>query len=166
MPNSSALLRTIAVVGDATSVFWLLFGEHKLAGPGFAHRGFPTHLRDYIANRAVSFYRPVLAGLMLPHAIVFRWVVGVVELRVGISFFVGLFVRPACILGILLFAEYAAGQSLGTGPRGSGLALFRCRARPSSTVAAANGCVRGRWGTSLGAGPAPSIDFVAVAVKS
>jgi len=66
MPNSSALLRTIAVVGDATSVFWLLFGEHKLAGPGFAHRGFPTYLRDYMANRAVSFYRPVLAGLMLP----------------------------------------------------------------------------------------------------
>jgi uncharacterized membrane protein YphA (DoxX/SURF4 family) len=101
MPNSSALLRTIAVVRVATSVFFLLFGEYKVAGPGFAHAGFPTYLQDYIANSAVSFYRPFLAGLILPHAIVFGYVVGVVELLVGISLFLGLFVRPACIVGIL-----------------------------------------------------------------
>jgi uncharacterized membrane protein YphA (DoxX/SURF4 family) len=101
MPTSSALLRTMAVVRVATSVFFLLFGEYKVAGPGFAHGGFQTYLEDYIAHSAVGFYRPFLAGLILPHAIVFGYVVGVVELLVGISLFVGLFVRPACILGIL-----------------------------------------------------------------
>ena len=101
MPNSCALLPTIAVVRVATSALFLLFGEYKVAGPGFAHGGFQAYLGDYIANGAVSFYRPVLSGLILPHAVFFGYVVGVVELLVGISLFVGLFVRPACILGML-----------------------------------------------------------------
>jgi len=101
MTNSPALLRTIAAVRVATSVFFLLFGEYKVAGLGFAHGGFETYLQDYIAHSAVSFYRPVLSGLILPHAVFFGYAVGVVELLVGISLFVGLFVRPACLLGIL-----------------------------------------------------------------
>jgi len=91
----------MALVQVATSVFFLLFGAYKVAAPGFAHAGFPTYRQDYIAHRAVSFYRPVLAGLILPFAIVFGYVVGVVELRAGVSLLLGLFVRPACILGIL-----------------------------------------------------------------
>jgi len=34
------LLKTIAGVRMATSVFFLLFGEYKVAGPGFAHGDF------------------------------------------------------------------------------------------------------------------------------
>ena len=83
----------------ATSVFFLLFGEYKVAGPEFAHGGFRTYLQDYIANSAVGFYRPVLSGLVLPHAVFFGYVVGIVELAVGISLLIGLWVRPACILG-------------------------------------------------------------------
>lgn len=85
----------------ATSVFFLLFGEYKIAGPGFAHGGFQNYLHDYIANSAVSFYRPVLSGLFLPHAVFFGYVVGVVELLIGISLLLGLWVRPACVLAIL-----------------------------------------------------------------
>jgi thiosulfate dehydrogenase [quinone] large subunit len=98
---TSALSRTIAVVRMATSVFFLLFGEYKIAGPGFAHGGFQNYLHDYIANSAVSFYRPVLSGLFLPHAVFFGYVVGVVELLIGISLLLGLWVRPACVLAIL-----------------------------------------------------------------
>ena len=83
----------------ATSVFFLLFGEYKVAGPEFAHGGFRTYLQDYIANSAVGFYRPVLSGLVLPHAVFFGYVVGIVELAVGISLLIGLWVRPGCILG-------------------------------------------------------------------
>lgn len=101
MANSSALSRTIAGVRMATSVFFLLFGEYKVAGPGFAHGGFQTYLQDYIAHSAVSFYRPVLAGLFLPHAVFFGYGVGVVELLIGVSLLIGLWVRPACVLGIL-----------------------------------------------------------------
>jgi len=83
----------------ATSVFFLLFGEYKVAGPEFAHGGFQTYLQDYIANSAVGFYRLVLSGLVLPHAVFFGYVVGIVELAVGISLLIGLWVRPGCILG-------------------------------------------------------------------
>jgi thiosulfate dehydrogenase [quinone] large subunit len=99
MANSPGLSKTIAVVRMATSVFFLLFGEYKVAGPEFAHGGFQTYLQDYIANSAVGFYRPVLSGLVLPHAVFFGYVVGIVELAVGISLLIGLWVRPACILG-------------------------------------------------------------------
>lgn len=85
----------------ATSVFFLLFGEYKVAGPEFAHGVLQTYLQDYIANSAVSFYRPFLAGVVLPHAVFFGYLVGVVELLIGISLLVGLWVRPACVLGIL-----------------------------------------------------------------
>jgi uncharacterized membrane protein YphA (DoxX/SURF4 family) len=101
MPTSSALSRTIAGVRIATSVFFLLFGEYKVAGPGFAHGGFQTYLQDYIANTAVIFYRPVLAQVFLPHVVFFGYLVGVVELLIGISLLIGLWVRPASVLGIL-----------------------------------------------------------------
>jgi len=101
MANSSALPKTIAVVRVATSVFFLLFGEYKLAGPGFAHGGFQNYLRDYIGTTAVSFYRPFLSGLVLSHAVWFGYVVGMVELLIGICLLLGLWVRPVCVLGVL-----------------------------------------------------------------
>jgi len=101
MVTSSALSRTIAGVRMATSVFFLLFGEYKVTGPEFAHGGLQTYLQDYIANSMVSFYRPVLAELVLPHAVFFGYVVGVVELLIGISLLIGLWVRPASVLAIL-----------------------------------------------------------------
>src|SRR6476660_2950731 len=99
--HDASPLRTIAAVRIATSVFFLLFGEYKVAGPGFAHGGFQTYLRDYIATTAVSFYRPVLVHIVLPHAVFFGYVVGIVELFIGISLIMGHFVRPACIVGAL-----------------------------------------------------------------
>jgi uncharacterized membrane protein YphA (DoxX/SURF4 family) len=100
MHNTSPL-RTIAAVRIATSVFFLLFGEYKVAGPGFAHGGFQSYLRDYIGSAAVGFYRPILVHIVLPHAVFFGYAVGVIELFVGICLLVGLLVRPACIVGVL-----------------------------------------------------------------
>jgi thiosulfate dehydrogenase [quinone] large subunit len=105
MANSSGLLRTVASVRIAASVFFLLFGEYKVAGPGFAHGGFQSYLQDYIANSAVSFYRPVLSSIILPHAVFFGYVVGIVELFVGISLLIGLWVRPASVVGILFLVN-------------------------------------------------------------
>jgi len=97
----STLSKTISAVRIATSVFFLLFGEYKLAGPGFAHGGFQTYLQGYISTGAVSLYRPLLSGMVLPHAVFFGYVVGVVETFIGLSLLLGLWVRPACVLGIL-----------------------------------------------------------------
>jgi uncharacterized membrane protein YphA (DoxX/SURF4 family) len=101
MPDATLPDRTIAAVRIATSVFFLLFGEYKVAGPGFAHGGFQTYLRDYIATSAVSFYRPVLVYIVLPHAVFFGYMVGVIELFIGISLLLGFWVRPGCLVGIV-----------------------------------------------------------------
>lgn len=98
--TAPALPLTIAGVRMATSVFFLLFGEYKVAGPGFAHGGFQGYLHNYITNDAVSFYRPVLTGLILPHAVFFGYFVGVLESFVGLCLLLGLWVRPACVVGI------------------------------------------------------------------
>jgi uncharacterized membrane protein YphA (DoxX/SURF4 family) len=103
--ESPSLPRTLAGVRIATSVFFLLFGEYKLAGPAFAHGGFQTYLQDYIATGAVSFYRPFLLGVVQPHAVFFGYLVGVIELLVGLSLLLGLWVRPACILGGLFLVN-------------------------------------------------------------
>ncbi len=99
--NSSALPRTIAGVRIATSVFFLLFGEYKLTSPAFAHEKFQGYLHDYITTTAVEFYRPVLSGVVLPHAAFFGYTVGVVEFLIGISLLLGLWVRPAAVVGVL-----------------------------------------------------------------
>ena len=115
--NPSAAGKTIAGVRMATSLFFLLFGEYKLAGPGFAHGGFQGYLRDYIGTAAVSFYRPVLSGIILPHAVFFGYLVGALEMFVGICLLLGLWVRLASAVGIvfLLNLTLAAWWDVGHG---------------------------------------------------
>jgi uncharacterized membrane protein YphA (DoxX/SURF4 family) len=98
MPDQSAALsKTIATVRIATGLLFLLFGEYKVAGPAFAHGGFQQYLQGYIQGDAVSFYRPFLAHVVLPHAVFFGYVVGVLELLIAISLIMGLLVRqPRC----------------------------------------------------------------------
>jgi uncharacterized membrane protein YphA (DoxX/SURF4 family) len=102
MPSSSDTLpKTIAAVRIATSVFFLLFGQYKLFGPGFAHGGFQQYLQGFIENGAVGLYRPILANLVLPHAVFLGYVVGVVEMFIGVCLLLGIWVRPASVLGML-----------------------------------------------------------------
>jgi len=101
MSTSASLPKTIAAVRIATSIFFILFGEYKLAGPAFAHGGFQEYLRGYIQSSAVSFYRPFLATLVLPHAVFLGYTVGAVEMFIGLSLLLGIWVRPASILGAL-----------------------------------------------------------------
>jgi uncharacterized membrane protein YphA (DoxX/SURF4 family) len=99
--TQTALAKTIALVRIATSVFFLLFGEYKLAGPAFAHGSFQAYLQSYISNDSVTFYRPVLARLIQPHAVFFGYFVGVLEMFVGLCLLLGLWVRVASLIGIL-----------------------------------------------------------------
>ena len=101
MSTSGHLPKTIAAVRIATSIFFILFGEYKLAGPAFAHGGFQEYLHGYIQSTAVSFYRPILSNLVLPHAGFLGYAVGVVEMFIGLSLLLGIWVRPASILGAL-----------------------------------------------------------------
>src|SRR5271169_3591990 len=98
--TSTTLPKTIAIVRVATAIFFILFGQYKLFGPGFAHGGFQEYLHGYIESSAVSFYRPLLA-LVLPHAVFLGYMVGGVEMFIGVSLLVGIWVRPASVLGAL-----------------------------------------------------------------
>src|SRR5258706_15116895 len=100
MATTPSAAKTIASVRVATSIFFLLFGEYKLAGPGFAHGGFQGYLHEYIATSAVSYYRPVLSGLILPHAVFFAYLVGVIEMFIGVCLLLGLWVRLSSALGV------------------------------------------------------------------
>jgi len=93
--------KTIAVVRIATSVFFFMFGQYKVFGPEFAHGGFQRYLAGYIDTTAVSWYRPLLSYVVLPHAVFFGYSVGTLELFLGISLLLGLWVRPASVLGAL-----------------------------------------------------------------
>ena len=104
---SSASSKVIAGARIATAVFFLLFGEDKLAGPGFAHGGFQGCLKGYIDPTAVSFYRPVLVHLVLPHAVWLGYGVGLLEVFIGLSLLLGLWVRPASVLGALFMLNLA-----------------------------------------------------------
>jgi uncharacterized membrane protein YphA (DoxX/SURF4 family) len=105
--QSSALSRTTAAVRVATGFLFLLFGEYKVASPEFARSGFPQYLQGYIHGDALAFYRPFLAHIVLPHAALFGYVVGAVELLIGVSLALGLWVRPASVLGALFMLNLA-----------------------------------------------------------
>jgi thiosulfate dehydrogenase [quinone] large subunit len=96
-----ALPRTIAVIRIATSVFFLLFGQYKIFSSAFATSGFQEYLQGFIQNGAVSFYQPVLANLILPHAVFFGYLVGALEMFVGLCLLLGIWVRLASVLGAL-----------------------------------------------------------------
>jgi uncharacterized membrane protein YphA (DoxX/SURF4 family) len=85
----------------ATSVFFLLFGEYKVASPAFAHGGFQHYLQNFIQTSAVGFFRLLLIQLVVPHAVFFGYLVGVLELFIGFSLLLGWSVRLASVLGAL-----------------------------------------------------------------
>jgi uncharacterized membrane protein YphA (DoxX/SURF4 family) len=108
MPEQSpALSKTIALVRISTGFLFLLFGEYKVAGPAFAHGGFLQYLQGYIQGDAVSYYRPFLAHVILPHAVFFGYAVGILELFIAFSLLLGLWVRASSLLGALFMLNLA-----------------------------------------------------------
>ena len=106
----------IALCRMATAVFFLLFGEYKLASSEFAQRTFPqVWLKDFIENGAVGFYRPFLTGLVLPHHVFFGYLVGAVELFIGLALLIGLWVRLASVLGALHMVNLTLATWWGSG---------------------------------------------------
>jgi uncharacterized membrane protein YphA (DoxX/SURF4 family) len=122
MPDQSAAAKTIAITRIATGFLFLLFGEYKVAGPAFAHGGFQQYLQGYIQTEAVSFYRPFLAHIVLPHAVFFGYVVGILELWIAASLVVGLCVRATSVIGALFMLNLALASWWAPG---HGVALWR-----------------------------------------
>ena len=100
-PPGGPLSRALLISRIGTGVFFIFFGEYKVFGSEFAHTGFAHYLEGYIQQTAVSFYRPVLSHVVLPHVALFGYLIGVVELFIGASLIFGVFVRAASVLGML-----------------------------------------------------------------
>jgi len=100
-PPSALSAKALLIARIGTGIFFVLFGEYKVFGSAFAHSGFAHYLDGYIQQTAVSFYRPVLSHIIFPHAVFFGYLVGIVELFIGISLILGVFVRVASVLGML-----------------------------------------------------------------
>jgi uncharacterized membrane protein YphA (DoxX/SURF4 family) len=122
MPAESAGQKTIAVTRIVTGILFFLFGEYKVAGPAFAHGDFQKYLAGYIQTEAVSFYRPVLAHIVAPHAVFFGYFAGVLELWIAVAMILGLLVRPSAIVGALFMLNLTLASWWGAG---HGVALWR-----------------------------------------
>src|SRR5512146_2728885 len=100
--HNHAPAKTLAAVRIATGVFFLFFGEYKLADSVFARTSFPQQwLKEFISQGAVSFYAAFLQKVVLPHHVFFGYAVGAVESFIGIALVLGLGVRAASVLGAL-----------------------------------------------------------------
>ncbi len=101
MPNRASTT-TVAVVRIATGVFFLFFAEYKLADSVFARTTFPDQwLKEFISQGAVSFYAGFLQKVVLPHHVFFGYGAGFLELFIGLSLVLGLWVRAASVVGVL-----------------------------------------------------------------
>jgi uncharacterized membrane protein YphA (DoxX/SURF4 family) len=95
-----SLPNTIALTRIATSVFFLLFGEYKLISSQFARESYSQWVTGFLTQGAVGFYKPFLA-FTVTHHMFFGYATGVLESAIGLSLLLGLYVRPASILGAL-----------------------------------------------------------------
>ena len=99
--RSSPLQKTIAVVRILIGLIFVLFGQYKLFTYAFAHGGFEQYISGYVQNEAVGFYKGILSGVVLPHPVLFGYLVGVVELLIGLCLVAGFWVRVVSVLGAL-----------------------------------------------------------------
>lgn len=108
---------TIAVVRIFVGIIFLLFGWYKVASPAFAHGGIQQYFSRFLDhNTVVSFYRPFLERVALPHAPLFGYGVGIAELLIGSSLVSGVMVRVAAAGGILYMANCLLSEWNGPGP--------------------------------------------------
>jgi uncharacterized membrane protein YphA (DoxX/SURF4 family) len=94
--------RALALLRIGVGIFFVVFGEYKLAGPDFIHGGFRGWIERFIAGGAYPFMLPLLKGFVLRHDLAFGWLVALGESAIGLSLVLGLAVRPASFAGLLL----------------------------------------------------------------
>ncbi len=98
--SGSLAAKTIAVTRIVSGIFFLLFGEYKIAGPAFAYVGFAEWIHGFVnQDMAVGFYKAFLVKFVLVHPVLCARVVGWGELAIGLSLVLGLFVRAASVAG-------------------------------------------------------------------
>jgi uncharacterized membrane protein YphA (DoxX/SURF4 family) len=93
--SSSSMAMALGRIG--VGIIFLFFGEYKVVDGQFAHEGYTKWVSGFVQESAVSFYKPFLK-FSLHHPALFGYTVGWVELLIGISMVLGLWVRPFAII--------------------------------------------------------------------
>jgi uncharacterized membrane protein YphA (DoxX/SURF4 family) len=144
------LPKTISVIRIATSIFFLLFGQYKIFGSAFTHGGFQEYLQSFAQNSAVGFYQPILSDLILPHAVFFGYLVGALEMFIGVSLLLGIWVRVASVLGMLHMISLTLATWWGPGP---GMPIWRYfGARSLAAALPVRNILRGGCRSNVGIG--------------
>lgn len=102
--SSSSMAMAIGRIG--VGIMFLFFAEYKLVSSEFAREGYTKWVSGFVQESAVSFYKPFLKWT-LQHHFFFGYTVGVVELLIGISLVLGLWVRAFSVIGAILMVQLA-----------------------------------------------------------
>ncbi len=117
MKSQNGLKWTIAVVRVVVGIIFLFFGWYKVASPAFARGGIRQYFDRFLQHQTVvSFYRPFLERIAVPHAALFGYGVGIGELLIGLSLVSGVLVRVAAVGGIFYMFNFLLSEWNGPGP--------------------------------------------------
>jgi uncharacterized membrane protein YphA (DoxX/SURF4 family) len=100
--SSSSMAMALGRIG--VGIIFLFFGEYKVVNGQFAHEGYTKWVSGFVQESAVSFYKPFLK-FSLHHSAIFGYTVGWVELLIGISMVLGLWVRPFAIIAAIFMLQ-------------------------------------------------------------
>ena len=115
--SQNGLKWTIALVRVVVGIIFLLFGWYKVTGPAFAHGGIQQYFSRFLDhNTVVSFYRPFIEKVAVPHAVLFGYGVGIGEMLIALSLLSGVLVRFAAAGGIFYMANFLLSEWNGPGP--------------------------------------------------
>jgi uncharacterized membrane protein YphA (DoxX/SURF4 family) len=100
--SGSSMAMALGRIG--VGIMFLFFGEYKVVNGQFAHEGYTKWVSGFVQESAVSFYKPFLK-FTLQHHVLFGYTVGWVELLIGISMVLGLWVRPFAIIAAIFMLQ-------------------------------------------------------------
>ena len=114
--RQNGLKWTIALARVMVGIMFLLFGWYKVTSPAFAHGGIQQYFSRFLDhNMVVSFYRPFLEKVAVPHATLFGYGVGIGEMLIALSLLSGVLVRAAAVGGIFYMANFLLSEWNGPG---------------------------------------------------
>ena len=103
-----------AVVRIAVGAYWL-YEQHWKLPPEFGlhdARGLMFALQQSIQYPTVGLYREFLLTVVVPHFHLFGWLIGGMEIAVGISLVLGALTRAGALLGVLQAVNLLVAQGL------------------------------------------------------
>ncbi len=107
----------------AVGAYWL-YEQHWKLPPDFGlhdPRGLMFAFQQSIRYPTIDLYRAFLQDVVVPHFLLFGWLLGIAEVAIGASLVLGAFTRAGALLGVLQAVNLLIAQ--GRTPEGPGIYL-------------------------------------------